>query len=150
MASHPLTSLPFLPLLEFQFFSCFYNQPHLNLVPTWLTAGGIAQAQSHLLMTLLTDGFSRGQWPSFNSTASGQLEWSLQGPQPFWNNGSHKSFLTVTSLGRCKVASCSPSPHYYFWDNYQCVGEIWDLFLNRGLLFQDTDEALKGASGRTE
>ena len=63
--------------------SLFLLQHYLSLVPTWLTAGGIAQAQSHLSVTLLTDGFSRGQWSSFNSTASGQLDWSLQGPQPF-------------------------------------------------------------------
>lgn len=50
-------------------------------------------------MTLLTDGFSRGQWPSFNATASGQVDWSLQGPQPFWNEGSYRSLLTVPSLG---------------------------------------------------
>lgn len=50
-------------------------------------------------MTLLTDGFSRGQWPSFNATASGQVDWSLQGPQPLWNQSSYRSLLTVPSLG---------------------------------------------------
>lgn len=48
---------------------------------------------------------------SFNSTTSGQLDWRLQGPQPFWNEGSYRSLLTVTSLGRWEVASC---PCYYF------------------------------------
>lgn len=112
----PLPALPSpggIPIL-----SLFLHQHHLNLVPTWLAAGGTGQAQSNLLMTLLTDGLSRGQRPSFKSTTSGQLDWSLQGPQPFWNEGSYRSLLTVTSLGRWEVASC---PHYYFWDNYQCV-----------------------------
>lgn len=102
--------LSFLPALSspsgIPILSLFLHQPYLNLIPTWLTARGIALAQSHPLMTLPTDGLSRGQWPSFNCTASGQLEWSLQRPQPFWNEGSYKSLLTVTSLGRCKVASC--------------------------------------------
>lgn len=118
VASHPLfspcpSSPEGIPIL-----SLFLHQHHLNLVPTWLAAGGTGQAQSNLSMTLLTDGLSRGQRPSFKSTTSGQLDWSLQGPQPFWNEGSYRSLLTVTSLGRWEVASC---PHYYFWDNYQCV-----------------------------
>lgn len=114
-----LSSLPALPSPEgIPILSLFLHQHHLNLVPTWLAAGGTGQAQSNLSMTLLTDGLSRGHWPSFKSTTSGQLDWSLQGPQPFWNEGSYRSLLTVTSLGRWEVASC---PHYYFWDNYQCV-----------------------------
>lgn len=41
-------------------------------------------------MALLAhDGLSRGQWLSFNSTAPGALDWSLQGPQSFWNQGSY-------------------------------------------------------------
>lgn len=115
-----LSSLPALPSpTGIPILSLFLHQPHLNLVPTWLTAAGIAQAQSHFLMTLLTDGFSRGQWPPFNATASGQLDWSLQGPQPFWNEGSYRSLLTVPSLG--EDARWLPAPRHYFWDNYQCV-----------------------------
>lgn len=101
------SSLPALPSpAGIPMLSLFLHQPHLNLIPTWLTAGGLAQAQSHPLMTLPTDGLLRGQWPSFNCSASGQFEWSLQGPQPFWNEGSYRPVLTVTSLGRYKVASC--------------------------------------------